>query len=296
MKKRFLLQVSLVIALGLSGQALAQQATGVSSDVAPEFPVRSSIGETKEITLPSMSDSGIKDPSPMEMVVSKKAAPSEQLLGRITPEVFYEMADLERGNVFLKLQSQREQLKNDLEKLKATYRQARLDEIEKRENIIRQRVEWMQEQELARQELVERQRENELLAEEADELTKEKQALLAELENKVVVDEETVEKIDVEEILDDVPEEPQEPQEPEILPPPFKILDIKGMKQNLKARLNDDFGRTISAKVGDELEGGYVVKEISSRQVTVEKQGKIFPIFIQDMVAVETPVVEQAEQ
>ena len=160
MKNKFLSSLTVMTVLSIClalGSAYAQNVPSVTDEPTPvDFPQRSSLGEMKEAMLPNLTDSAIKNPSPMAVVVSKKAAPSEQLLGRITSEVFHEMADLERGNVFLKLQTQREQLKNDLEKLKASYRQARLDEIEKRENVIRTRVEWMQEQERIRQEILEK--------------------------------------------------------------------------------------------------------------------------------------------
>ena len=79
-----------------------------------DFPNRSSLGSLELASLPGTRESLITGPASMEPSVSKKDLPSEQLLGRITPEVFQEMADLERGNVFLKLQMQKEQLKNDL--------------------------------------------------------------------------------------------------------------------------------------------------------------------------------------
>ena len=167
MKNKFLFSLTVMTAVCLCLWEVSAQAQSIPSTteepVPVDFPQRSSLGEMKEAMLPNLTDSVIKNPSPMAVVVSKKAPPSEQLLGRITSEVFHEMADLERGNVFLKLQTQREQLKNDLEKLKAAYRQARLDEIEKRENVIRTRVEWMQEHERIRQEILDKKMQTELL-------------------------------------------------------------------------------------------------------------------------------------
>ena len=94
--------------------------TDVDSTEILDFPARTSLGEIEMATLPGVKESLINGPASMAPSVSTKDLPSEQLLGRITSEVFQEMADLERGNVFLKLQMQKEQLKNDLEKLKAT--------------------------------------------------------------------------------------------------------------------------------------------------------------------------------
>lgn len=115
-----------------------------------DFPSRPSLGAVEMAPLPGINEQMITGPASMEPSLSPKDLPSEQLLGRITTEVFQEMADLERGNIFLKLQTQKEQLKNDLEKLKATYRQARLDEIAKREEVVRSRINWWQEQEQIR--------------------------------------------------------------------------------------------------------------------------------------------------
>ena len=84
--------------------------TAVSSSEILDFPARTSLGELEMATLPGIKESLITGPAPMAPSVSTKDLPSEQLLGRITSEVFQEMADLERGHVFLKLQMQKEQL------------------------------------------------------------------------------------------------------------------------------------------------------------------------------------------
>ena len=223
-----------------------------------DFPVRSSLGEMAEAQLPALSDSVIKDPAPMARVVSKNASPSEQLLGRITPEVFHEMADLERGNVFLKLQTQREQLKNDLEKLKASYREARLEEIQKRESVIRTRVEWMQEQEKIRQELLEKRKEIEGVDEEIAELEKEE-------------DEASAAQSEDEEDKENTGNAEKEVEVEEL--PALTILDIKGMKKNLVARLVDEDGKIITVKTGTQLPSGHVVKSVSKDHIIFERDG-----------------------
>ena len=271
MKNKFLSSLTVMTALSICmtfGSATAQNIPTVSDEPTPvDFPQRSSLGEMKEAMLPNLTDSAIKNPSPMAVVVSKKAAPSEQLLGRITSEVFHEMADLERGNVFLKLQTQREQLKNDLEKLKAAYRQARLDEIEKRENVIRTRVEWMQEQERIRQEILEKKMQTELLEKQIEEAEARKEALLAEAQKpqQTTADSssssqpsETTEA--VEEVVETFPK--------------LTILDIKGVKGKLTARLYGEDGVVFSVKVGNEIPSGYKVKSITKGAVVFEKDGK----------------------
>ena len=245
----------------------AQEAEEEEQQTPVEFPVRSSLGEMAEAQLPALSDSVIKDPAPMARVVSKNASPSEQLLGRITPEVFHEMADLERGNVFLKLQTQREQLKNDLEKLKASYREARLEEIQKRESVIRTRVEWMQEQEKIRQELLEKRKEIEGVDEEIAELEKEGEEApvtvsVSEGEEGEENTTEKVEKVEKKEQIEEI----------EVLPQ-LTILDIKGMKKNLTARLVDEDGKIITVKTGTVLPSGHIVKSVSKDLIIFEKDG-----------------------
>ena len=243
----------------------AQEATPV------DFPGRLSLKEEKEASLPSLSESVIKEPAPMERVVSKKEAPSEQLLGRITPEVFHEMADLERGNVFLELQQQREELKNKLEDLKSKYREARLAEIEKRENVIRTRVKWQQEQERIRQDILKKQLETEALEKKLEESEIEKEDLLPVSENEV---DSTSNKGQAKSGV-------EEQNAFEIQ----KIIDIKGMKDRLIARVIDNTGKTLTLKVGSELPSGFVVKEITRTEIRIEKGDNIRILNIDDFIA-----------
>ena len=292
------LSLSLVLGVCLMSFSVAAQEIAVVDNATEpmpvDFPARSSLAEIKEAPLPSLSDSIIKEPAPMEKVVSKKELPSEQLLGRITSEVFHEMADLERGNVFLKLQAQREELKNNLEALKAKYRQARLDEIEKRENVIRMRVKWQQEQERIRQEILEKQLKTELLEKEleAAEIAKENLMPIEQEKVEVEVIEEPVEEVVEEPVEEEVVKEPveeavvEEPveeavvEEPveEVKEPEFiiqKIVNIKGMKGKLVAKVIDDSGKTHNLRVGNKLTTGDVVKEMTHTDITLEKDGKL---------------------
>lgn len=276
MKNRTLHFLGFGLALGVCFMALsaaAQEIDIVDNAAEPtpvDFPGRSSLSEATEAPLPSMSDNVIKDPTPMERVVSKKELPSEQLLGRITSEVFHEMADLERGNVFLKLQAQREQLRNDVEELKAKYREARLAEIEKREDIIRTRVKWQQEQEQTRQELMEKKLKTELLEKQLEEAEIAKENLLKQNQEQEEEEEEEV----VEE--DAKPTISQQVKVAAKRETPFgikKIIDVKGVKGHLTARAIDTNGKNLTLKVGTTLPSGHVVKSITKTDISLEKNG-----------------------
>ena len=302
------LGLSLALGVCLMSFSVAAQEIAVVDNVTEptpvDFPSRSSLGEMKEAPLPSLSDNVIKEPAPMERVVSKKELPSEQLLGRITSEVFHEMADLERGNVFLKLQAQREELKNNLEALKAKYRQARLDEIEKRENVIRTRVQWQQEQERIRQEILEKQLKTELLEKEleAAEMAKEdllpldKDAMNPKEEEKI---EETPEEKETEPSEETTTQaeskEPAEPKEPEFAI--VQIVDIKGMKGRLTARVVDNTGKNLTLKSGMTLPTGHIVQDINKTDITLNKDGVLQIFNIEELASLpaSTPVVEMQQ-
>lgn len=264
--------------------ALAQEIEVKDNASAPtpvDFPGRSTLTEVKEAPLPSLSDSVIKEPSPMERAESTKNLPSEQLLGRITSEVFHEMADLERGNVFLKLQAQREQLKNDLEKLKATYREARLAEIEKRENVIRSRVKWQQEQEQIRQEMAEKRLKTEMLEKQLEEQEMQKEDLLP------LDDEEVKKPADQENAEPAASEAETKPVKEEAAEAVYgiqKIVTVKGMKGNLTAQVIDTTGKKLSLKVGSVLQNGAKVTKITKTDIILEnKAGKVERLNLQEL-------------
>lgn len=280
------------ITFGFMGLCFMCMTAHAQDGVPVDFPQRSSLAEIKEAQLPSTSDNTVRGPSQMEVVVSKVDPPSEQLLGRITSEVFYEMADLERANVFLKLQTQREQLRNDLEKLKASYRQARMDEIEKRESIIRTRSEWMQEQERIRQEISEKKLQAELLEKQIEEAELRKDELIVEREKakeealaKAAAEEaakaagivETVEIVDGEEVIHVQPVE----EEPEVVVDPgeavraLQVVDVKGMKGKLTARVHGPDGKIVTLKVGGFGPNDYEVKSITRKSIVFEKDGDV---------------------
>ncbi len=301
--KNFLVGLGMAAGILMSGTSVWAQEIIVKDNVKEptpvDFPGRVSLGEPKEAPLPSLSDGVIKDPAPMERVVSKKELPSEQLLGRITSEVFHEMADLERGNVFLKLQAQREQLKNDLEKLKATYREARLAEIEKRENVIRTRVKWQQEQEQIRQEILEQQLKTELLEKQLEESEIAKEDLLP-------LTQETAKDQPAEEQASETPageeqaaETTEEVKEETPKAPVFKIqkiVDIKGMKNKLSARVIDNNGKMITLKVGSTLPSGQVVKEITKTDIILTKDDAVDILNIEDLAIIAAQTAEETKE
>ncbi len=248
--------------------------TDVNSAEILDFPSRTSLGELEMATLPGINESIINGPAPMAASVSTKDMPSEQLLGRITSEVFQEMADLERGNVFLKLQMQKEQLKNDLEKLKATYRQTRLEEIAKREDVVRSRINWWQEQENVRLEMEKKKAETEAVEQqiaEAEELRNKLRAqALAEKEKVAPKDGEATSSDAADEAVEEITIEPI-----------FRAVDmydliaVKGVKGDLTARLKKkEDGQVLNVKVKHKLPNNMIVDSITRDSIVIRTGDK----------------------
>ena len=82
----------------LGEKELAYVSTNSKTTV--DFPARPSLGTLELAPLPGLNEKLITGPAPTEPSVSPKDFPSDQLFGRITSEIFQEMADLERGNTF----------------------------------------------------------------------------------------------------------------------------------------------------------------------------------------------------
>ena len=82
--------------------------------------------------------------------------PSEQILGKVSSDIFREMAEMERENSTLMLELKREQLRSEIDALKTSNRQMLFDEIERREKMTQARLEWELAQDLKRQEALER--------------------------------------------------------------------------------------------------------------------------------------------
>ena len=88
--------------------------------------------------------------------------PSEQILGKLSSDVFREMAEMERENNALMLQLKREQLRSEIDALKTSNRQILFDEIERREKMTQARLEWELAQDLKRQDALERKKRAEI--------------------------------------------------------------------------------------------------------------------------------------
>ena len=257
--------------------------TNMTGKAIVDFPNRPSLGSLELAPLPGINETVVGGPLPMGKSVSGKDLPSEQLLGRITPEVFQEMADLERGNTFLKLQLEKERLKNDLEQMKATYRDKRLGEISKREEVVRSRIQWWQEQERLRLEIEKKQAEEEELTRQIAEKEAERNRLQEEARERMAQQQQVV----VVEVPAPVPvptveAEPEPVQEvpvsvvPQAIEELYTIESIRGVGAKLSAKLRDLSSDTVfTVKRDDILPSGHVIREIKRDSVTVAYGNRI---------------------
>ncbi len=99
---------------------------------------------------------GLTFDSPSAGSMNLSTPPSEQILGKVSSDIFREMAEMERENNTLMLQLKREQLRSEIDALKTSNRQMLFDEIERREKMTQARLEWELAQDLKRQEALER--------------------------------------------------------------------------------------------------------------------------------------------
>lgn len=265
----------------------------INADKIVDFPGRPSLGSLEMATLPGINESLVTGPAPMGESLSSKDMPSEQLLGRITTEVFQEMADLERGNVFLKLQSQKEELKNNLEALRAKYRQARLDEIAKREDVVRSRINWWQEQENIRIEMEKKKAETEAIEQQIAEA----EELRNKLRSEAMAEKEAIKNMPVQEPKPEV-EEKKVAEAPAVeetsLPEPassdmyaqpagqmYSLLGVRGLKGRLTARLeNKEDGSILNVKKGQRLKTGHRIIRVDRDAVQVSYAGRIEVILL----------------
>lgn len=95
-------------------------------------------------------------PVPASQQMSLSSSPNEQFLGKLSSDVFREMAEIEQENNTLMLQLKRDKLRSEIDALKTSNRQNLFNEIERREKMTQARLEWELEQELKRQAAVER--------------------------------------------------------------------------------------------------------------------------------------------
>lgn len=227
-----------------------------------DFSARTSMGELELTTLPGVTETNITGPAPFSESVSSNDYPSEQLLGRLNPDVFEEMAELERDNAFLKLQIQKAQMTNDLENLRASYRQNRLDEIAKREDVIRTRIQWWQEQEKLRLEAEEQRQEAEELkaqrqeAEALKEQLAEAQRAVEAAKAEALANAQQQPQLIPEAIVDETTDADLEPI---VTHPSYVLVDVKGTRGNLQARVKNTASNQItSVRTGENLFGEVV--------------------------------------
>lgn len=229
-----------------------------------DFTPRTSL-DTLELTpLPGIFETNIPGPQTMG-AATVNDAPSEQLLGRLTPDVFQEMADLERDNAFLKLQLQKEQMKIDLENLKSQYRQNRLDEIAKREEVVRSRIQWWQEQEKVRQAADNARLESEELKNQRAQAEALREQLAAAQANQNVdnADQALVEKGQ---------------DAPIVAHDQYVLLNVKGTRGNLVAKVKNTTTNAVSkVRIGDDL-SGEVVTGITPENVIIMRDNAEFLI------------------
>ena len=231
-----------------------------------DFPARSSLDSLELAPLPGIYETDMSGPQPMAPSVSVNDLPSEKLLGRLTPEIFQEMAEIERDTAYLKLQQEKQNVRNALESSRAQYRQARLDEIAKREDLVRTRISWWQEQEKLRQAAEKERSESEEVKNKIAEI----EALKAQLEGERAAAAARAKDAETEN-RDEEEEEQIEPVEPEEIK--YSLVDVKGTRGNLIARVkNLDTAEVSTVKVGDNL-NGEVITNISFDSVVVDRKG-----------------------
>lgn len=137
-------------------------ALDIPAPAAPEPPLPEPTDNT-DLDIPAPADIPAPNGAPsldFNAVPGKPAGltgtPSDQVLGKVSSDIFREMAEMERENNSLALQLKREGLRAEIDALKANNRQMLFDEIERREKMTQARLEWELAQDLKRQEALER--------------------------------------------------------------------------------------------------------------------------------------------
>jgi len=243
-----------------------------------DFPARSSMGTMELAPLPRLDESQIEAPAPMTPSVSSKDFPSEQLLGRLNPDVFQQLADIQRTNTLVELQKQQIDKENALETAKANYRTARLNEIKEREALIHQRIQWWQEQEKIRLDNEKMRAEEESMKNALDKAEEQKQ--LEALQN--------ADRLPpgVTVAADGTPALPQTDNGE--VPPmgkiaAYKLLSVQGTNSNLTAKVrNVDTQKQTLVRVGDKLATGDVITSITPTQVVMAFDGTEYVLTFDD--------------
>ena len=168
-------------------------------------------------------------------------------------------------------------MKNDLENLRATYRQNRLDEIAKREDVVRTRIQWWQEQEKLRLE-AEKQRQE---AEELKAQRAEAEALKKQLEAAQKAVQEAKAKAKAEAEKAKAQNKVKEDKKKDLIPeavvveaipaaPTYVLVNVKGTRGNLGARVKDVATQKISVvRVGDKLQNEVVTAVTPDRVILI---------------------------
>ena len=265
------------------GPELDMSEINLSNKKTVDFPARTSLDTLEMAPLPGINETDMTGPQPFSESVSPNDYPSEQLLGRLNQDVFEEMAELERDNAYLKLQIQKAQMKNDLESARAQYRQNRLDEIQRREDVVRSRIQWWQEQEKLRLEAEkQRQEAEELRAQRAEaEALKEQleaaQRAVKEAKEKAAREAEEQAKKEGPEFVE--VDETTDVDLPAIVThPTYLLINVKGTRGNLVARVKNLTSQKISTvRTGDSLEGE-VVTAVTPDSVILARDGAEYVI------------------
>ena len=237
-----------------------------------DYPARASMGTMELAPLPRLDETNIEGPMPMTPSISSKDFPSEQLLGRLNPEVFQELAEIQRTNTFLELQKAKLSNERELAEAKAEYRRSRLEEIKQREELIKQRIEWWQEQEKIRLD-------NERVRAEAESA---RNALDQAAEQKQL-DELAPDRIQPVEISP-VPNNNLPKNEDEIEDvAAYELVSVQGTNSNLTARVRNIESQKVSlVRVGDTLATGDVITSITPTQVVMSFEGAEYVLTFDD--------------
>ena len=263
--------------------AVAAEPAAETNDIMPnldgkqpvDFPARSSMGTMELAPLPRLDETPIEGPMPMTPSVSSKDFPSEQLLGKLNPEVFQELAEIERTKTFLELQKQKFDNEVQLEEAKKRYRESRLAEIKQREELIQQRIGWWQEQEKIRLD-------NEKMRAEAENA---KNALELEVERKQLEALQATERKPLEEVAPTPVVNPNNnfDDEPMGQVAAYTLISVQGTNSNLTAKVrNIDTQKVSLVRVGDTLSTGDVITSITPTQVVMAFEGAEYILTFDD--------------
>lgn len=195
--------------------------------------------------------------------------PSEEMIGKMTDELYLKMADLERESALISLQIKRDQLQNDLYKTQADQRQKVADEIAAREKAARDRLEWELTLEEKKAAVEEKRRISSLKMQQIEEAltAMEKKKAEAELLGEEVEEETTV--------LKDVPST-----DVKIGDWTYRLVEIRGSGGVMFARIKANFEKEKQEKrsenffvrKGTVLPNGYEVTTITQNSVYLKSK------------------------